>query len=164
MTLRPMRVGDLHAVLELQNRAYPPALHDSAAAFESRLRLAPEMNLVLEIEGALAAYLVAHPWARLAPPPVDSVLEALPDGDRCWFIHDLTVSPDRRAGGLARTIFAAGRRAAMGEGLRVAELIAVAGAASFWRRIGFAGVTADPALAAKVAGYGPEAIYMQREV
>jgi GNAT superfamily N-acetyltransferase len=164
MPVRPMRVGDLPAVLELQHRAYPPALHDSAAAFESRMRLAPEMNLVHEIDGVLAAYLVSHPWSRRAPPPVDTVLKAVPAADRCWFVHDLTVSPDHRGRGLARTIVAAGRRAATSEGLLLAELIAVAGAAPFWRRVGFASVVAEPALAAKVAGYGPEAIYMQRDV
>ena len=43
-----------------------------------------------------------------------------------------------------------------------AELIAVEGAAPYWRALGFTEPSIPPALAAKVAAYGPAARWMSR--
>lgn len=157
-----MTPADLPQVLALQHLAYPRELWDAAPAFESRMRLAPATNLVLEHAGAVAAYLVSHPWTGEAPPPVDTVLAALPPPPHVWFIHDLTTGPAVRGSGAGRRLFEAGAEAARALGLRTAELIAVAGAEPFWSHLGFRSAVTDAGLAAKVRAYGPEAAYMRR--
>lgn len=162
MIIRPMRSADLPQVLALQHLAYPPALWDAAPAFESRLALAPSTNLVLERDGAIAAYLISHPWPGQAPPAVDTVLSPLPAPPHVWFIHDLTTGPAVRGSGAGRALFKAGAQAARALGLAKAELIAIEGAEPFWARLGFVRLSADPDLAIKVAGYGARAVYMER--
>lgn len=157
-----MTCADLPQVLALQHLAYPRELWDAAPAFESRLRLAPTTNLVLEHEGAIAAYLISHPWTGESPPSVDTVLSAAPPPPHVWFIHDLTTGPAVRGSGAGRRLFDAGVDAARALDLQTAELIAVAGAEPFWSHLGFHRAQADSALVAKVTAYGPEAVYMRR--
>jgi hypothetical protein len=53
---------------------------------------------------------------------------------------------------------------AVRDDLRKAELIAVRGAASYWRTLGFSEVDTSASLAAQVAKYGPEARFMRRNL
>ncbi len=158
--LRPMTPQDLDAVLALQASGYPPALHDSADAFLSRMALAPDLNLVAYQGDGLAGYLVSHPWNAGAPPPVDATLER-PDIAACWYVHDLSVADSARGLGLGLRLLRQGRDRAMALGLRRSELVAVEGAGEFWRRLGW--TTPSPIsrdLTAKVASYGPAAAFM----
>ena len=161
--VRPMRIDDLERVLALQARCYPPELHDSRAALESRLRHAPGLNFIAEKGGVLCAYIVAHPWRSLSPPPVDMVMTEPPEAEVCY-VHDLSVSPDAGGGGLGRRLFDAMHAASLAAGLSRSELTAVRGAASYWARLGYAPVACDAVLAAKVAGYGDDAVYMARDL
>lgn len=164
-TIHPMRLDDLDDVLSLQSVGYPPALHDGREAFASRIRISPATNLTATGPNGLAGYLISHPWSSRSPPPVDTVLDRLPEGRACWFIHDLSVAPSAQGAGLARRLFEAGREAARTLGLERSELIAVEGAAPFWRRLGYHPVVeVGEALAAKVAGYGAAAVYMTHEI
>ncbi|MCG9915101.1 MAG: GNAT family N-acetyltransferase [Phenylobacterium sp.] len=158
--LRPMTPQDLDAVLALQANGYPPALHDSADAFLSRMALAPDLNLVAYLGDGLAGYLVSHPWDAGAPPPVDARLTP-PDLAACWYVHDLSVADSARGLGLGLRLLRQGRDRAMALGLRRSELVAVEGAGEFWRRLGWippSPISQD--LAAKVASYGPAAAFM----
>ncbi|MFN7130337.1 MAG: GNAT family N-acetyltransferase, partial [Brevundimonas sp.] len=151
LVLRPMSPQDLPAVLDLQARGYPAALHDSETAFLSRMALAPELNLTAWRGEDLAGYLVSHPWAAGSPPPVDAVLDPATPAE-CWYIHDLSVAQAARGLGLGKILLAAGRDAAMARELTRSELIAVEGAATFWRRQGWTAPAAiAPDLALKVA-------------
>ena len=158
-----MTPQDLGEVLALQAQGYPAALHDSADAFLSRMALAPALNLVAHQGEDLQAYLISHPWAAGSPPPVDSVLPTAAPQD-CWYVHDLSVAEAARGLGLARRLLIAGRDAALTLGLTRSELIAVEGAAPFWRRQGWSlPAIIAPDLAAKVGGYGPSAVFMTCE-
>lgn len=159
-----MTEADLDEVLALQGAGYPASLHDSAAAFRSRMTLAPDLNLTARRNGALAGYLVSHPWRRGAPPPVDAVLGEAPEGaDACWYVHDLSVAADQRGTGVTAALLASGAAAARTRGLGHSELIAVAGAEGFWAKQGWRRVEPlDPDLAAKVAGYGALAVFMAK--
>ena len=160
--LRPMTADDLPAVLALQAQGYPPALHDAAPAFLSRMAMAPAMNLVAWDHAGLSGYLVSHAWISGSPPPVDTVLSP-PHSPQCWYVHDLSVGPQARGTGLAQALIAAGAAAARAAGLGVSELVAVEGAAPFWEKQGWRARTLqDPALAAKVAAYGASAVFMTK--
>lgn len=158
-----MTPQDLGEVLALQGEGYPAALHDSADAFLSRMALTPALNLVAHEGGDLRGYLVSHPWGAGSPPPVNSVLPTTAP-QACWYVHDLSVAEAARGLGLARRLLMAGRDAALAQGLTRSELIAVEGAAPFWRRQGWSlPAIIAPDLAAKVSGYGPSAVFMTCE-
>jgi GNAT superfamily N-acetyltransferase len=163
MIIRPMGPGDLVAVYALQDLTYPPALRDGPAAFESRLALSPDFNLVAEIDGTLAGYLVSHPWLSAAPAASDVVV--LPTAAECWFIHDLSVAPHARRAGTGRRLVEAGLALARQQAFTTSELIAVEGAHTYWAALGWqAWPDPSPVLAAKVAGYGEAAVYMSRPI
>lgn len=161
ISIRALQRGDLPAALEIQAAAYPAFLCEPEAAFASRLDLAGSCCLAATRGGALVAYLLAHGWPSQAPPPVGAVLE---DGDAAevLFIHDLAVSLAGRGTGIGRALIARAFELAARDGLAGAELIAVGGAGHYWRGLGFAEGEISGALAAKVAGYGPEARWMTR--
>ncbi|WP_042882587.1 GNAT family N-acetyltransferase [Cupriavidus necator] len=171
-TLRPMVAADLPAVLAVQASCYTEVLLESERALASRLALSPATCWVApdpRDPGALAAYLFTHPWLEASLPPLDGVLD---DGWRgasapeslTWFVHDMAVAPAGRGAGLAPRLYAAALAAARSAELRRSRLIAVQSAASWWRRLGYAPVAAGTASrhAAKLAGYGANAVLMER--
>lgn len=157
---RPMQPADLPAVSALAERIHP-AFPEDAAVFAERLRLYPDGCHVLAHGGALAAYVVSHPW-RGGPPALNSLLGGLPPSPSTFYIHDLALAPEARGQGAASGIVARLAALARGEGLAMMSLVAVNGSEGFWRRHGFA-ARHDPALAGKLASYGDEgACFMVR--
>ena len=159
--LTPLRPRHLPQALALQAQAYPAFLVEPEDAFASRLQVAAPFNLAAEHDGALRAYLLAHGWTRESPPPVGAVLDPATKGDTLY-LHDLAVSAAARGTGIGRRLVEAAFKDAVAAGLTRAELIAVEGAAGYWRRLGFEAATPSPAVVAKVANYGPAAQWMWR--
>jgi len=163
LVVRSLESADLPAALAIQSLAYPAFLREDEAAFESRLTVASSFCFAATRGGSLVGYLLAHGWARTAPPPVGTVLPADAPA-QVLFVHDLAVSPVGRGGGAGRLLAARAFDAAGRAGLAEAELVAVEGAAAYWRSLGFVAPPVSAALAAKVAGYGPAACWMTRRL
>jgi hypothetical protein len=149
-----MRVDDLPAVERLAE-----AIHvdfpEGPEVFAERLALCPAGCWVRD---DLAGYLVSHPWTLGAPPPLDTLLGALPAAPDTWYIHDLALAPSARGTGAAGAIVA---RLAAACALPTMSLIAVGASPPFWRRQGF-GPVALPA--GKLDSYGAGAMYMMRSL
>jgi GNAT superfamily N-acetyltransferase len=154
---------DLPAALAIQAEVYPAFLCEDEDAFASRLSLAASYCLAATRGGELVAYLLAHGWPHQAPPPVGAIL-APRAASEVLYIHDLAVSSAGRGSGIGRRLVARAFELAASDGLASAELIAVEGAAGYWRTLGFAEAPVSAGLAAKVAGYGPEARWMTRAI
>lgn len=161
LVLRLMRKADLSAALELQSQSYPEFLVESEEAFASRLDVAAPYCLVAELDGTLVGYLLAHGWPRQSPPAVGQLLSRTAASE-VLFIHDLSVGSAGRGLGIGRRLVEKAFEIAARDKLRTAELIAVEGAASYWKSLGFAQVATAPALAKAVAKYGPAARWMER--
>lgn len=157
----PFAQRHLSQALRLQSDVYPSFLVEPENAFASRCATAAPYCLAAEVHDVLIAYLLAHGWPREAPPPVGAVLDPEVRGDSL-FLHDLAVSPAARGTGVGRALVDRAFTLARNDGLQRAELIAIEGAAPFWAGLGFAATMPSPALAAKVAGYGPRAQWMAR--
>jgi len=157
--IRPMRTGDLSAVLALQQRCYQAHLIESADALASRHRLSPSTCWVAERDAELLGYLFAHPWQGEALPALDTPLAVLPEAPDTLFIHDLALHPAARGQRLAPRLIDAVMQQARERRLRYTRLVAVQDAADFWSRHGY---RTFPLPAAKLASYGPGAVGMQR--
>lgn len=163
LIIAPLAQADLPAAVRLQRDVYPAFLIEDEAAFQSRLELPDACCLAARLDGRLAGYLLAHGWAAEAPPPVGARLA--PAGPaQVLFIHDLAVSPRARGRKVGEALIARALGRAAEAGLGRAELIAVEGAADYWRRLGFMETQTSPQLAAKVAAYGPRARWMTRQI
>lgn len=164
--IRRMRAGDLDAVLALQAAAYADAIFapEGGAVYLNRMQLAPDLCLVAETAGgALAGYLLSHPWHAGKPPALDTVLDALPVPATHWYLHDCAVDRTARSTGLAARLYERAHDTAVGRGLRSAALVAVGDAATYWQRRGY---RPEPAAlpAQALDSYGAAACYMTREL
>lgn len=162
-SVRRLEFADLPAALAIQSEAYPRFLREGEAQFASRLNVSASYCLAATRGGSLIAYLLAHGWPGQAPPAIGAVLDRNTASD-VLFIHDLAVSSVGRGSGVGRALVERAFKLARGDGLGTAELIAVEGAASYWRKLGFADAATSAELAAKVAAYGPEARWMERDI
>ncbi len=161
ISIRPLERRDLPAALAIQSATYPAFLLEDEAAFASRLDVAASYCLAGVRGDVLVAYLLAQGWPGREPPSIGTVLEPAITGE-ALFIHDLAVSSEGRGSGIGSRLVSRAVALAAGDGFRRAELIAVEGAASYWRTLGFTEPAVTPALAAKVAGYGGGARWMER--
>ena len=163
-SIRPMQASDLAQVLALQEQAYAGADFEPerVEVYTNRMALAPEFCLVdLAPDGHLQGYLVSHPWREGVPPALDAILERLPEHASCWYLHDCAVDVAAKGRGVAARLHHVAVDRARARGLQRAALVAVGGAAGFWRRFGYA-PRELPGMAGRLQDYGPEAAYMER--
>lgn len=160
---RPMTPDDLDAVCAVAAVAFPHHPEDRAV-FAERLSLHPAGCFALAPpKGAAVGYLVAYPYALDAVPPLNAVLGSLPPEAATMYLHDLALAPSARGRGLTGGVVERLASDARGRGFRAVALVAVNDAVGFWRRHGFT-VRETPELAARLAGYGPDARYMVRRL
>ncbi|MBX3476789.1 MAG: GNAT family N-acetyltransferase [Brevundimonas sp.] len=155
-----MTEGDLDEVVAVARVAFPNHPEDRAC-FAERLGLNPRGCFVLDGSEGVRGYLVAYPWRREAPPALNTLVGAVPDGADVLYLHDLALDPRARGAGHARPIIERLARQAAAEGWPAIALVAVNDAAVFWQSLGFQPVE-SPALRTRLASYGPDARYMIR--
>jgi ribosomal protein S18 acetylase RimI-like enzyme len=155
-----MTPADLPAVSTIAAAVHPD-FPEEDAIFAERLRLHPEGCRVLSGNGGLGAYVISHPWPAGSCPPLNALLGALPVGAESYYIHDLALMPAARGTGAAAMAVAALADHAGSAGFAAMSLVAVNGSMGFWRRQGFA-IEETPGLAAKLASYGDDALFMVR--
>lgn len=157
---RLMTATDLPAVSALAALIHPGYPED-AAVFAERLRLYAPGCRVLERSGALAAYVLSHPWLDRAPPALNTLLGELPARPTTYYLHDLALMPEVRGSGTAVEVVTALAEQAQSAQLPSLSLIAVNGSAGFWQRQGFEAVP-DGLPAEKLRSYGNDAQFMMR--
>ncbi|OGN43576.1 MAG: GNAT family N-acetyltransferase [Caulobacterales bacterium RIFCSPHIGHO2_01_FULL_70_19] len=155
-----MTADDLDVVAALALVAFPDH-YEGRGCFANRLALHPQGCFVLEAAGGVAGYMVAYPWRAGEAPALNTLVEALPDDADLIYLHDLALHPQVRGQGWSRPAVERLAGDARAGGWPSLALVAVNDAAPFWARHGFA-VEESPALARKLAGYGPGARYMVR--
>ena len=163
LTWRPMTAADLDAVVDIAAVGFPDHF-EGRDCFANRLALNPAGCFVLAVgDGPAKGYLIAYPWRAGDAPALNTLIEAVPDDASVMYLHDLARDPAARGGGLSRLIVERLADEARAAGWPSLALIAVNDAAPFWERHGFT-VADSPGMAAKLAGYGPGARYMIRDL
>jgi GNAT superfamily N-acetyltransferase len=158
--MSPADLPAVHAVAEIVHPLYPEA----PAVAAERLSLYPAGCLVAESEGSLLGYAISHPGLLGRPPALDVLLGSLPEAPDCLYLHDIALLPQAHGLGLGSALVACLLTLAKTEGLPRLALTAVNNSAGYWQRQGFAPYQGDAALAAKLASYGEDALYLLRTV
>lgn len=161
-SIRPLRLADLPAVLDIQAANYPAELLEDHGFYANRLALAPEHCwAALDVQERLQGYLIGYPWDDGLPPVLGARLERLPAQASTWFLHDCAVHPDAQGLGVAGRLYRHAQGQARRARLPRGRLVSLPGAIGYWQRHHYRPVPTDAALAAKLAGYGPGACLMQ---
>lgn len=159
-TWRPMRAGDLPAVVALGNSVHRDFV-EAPDIFAEKLNLYPKGCLIWANESGVAGYAIGHPWRAGRPPKLDARLGALPDRPDVLFLHDLCLAASARRAGAGTQALACLVAAARAARLPAIELVAVSGSAPFWAARGFRPVEVG---ATALAAYGADARLMRREL
>ena len=159
---RPAHASDLPAISAIAARIHP-ALPESPEVLAEKMRLYPDGCRVLVAGDEIAGYGLSHPWKQHRIPPLDGLLERLPEDADCLYIHDVAVLAESR-GGVLRAYIADIEQLARASGLATLALVSVYATQPLWQRLGFRPVTADADLRAKLASYGEGATYMLRDL
>lgn len=163
VSIRHFARADLQEALAIQSEAYPAFLVESEVSFASRLDAEYPYCLAATVGGRLSGYVLAHGWHRSSPPELGAPLSGAGPVE-ILFIHDLAVATAGQGLGIGRRLVDHAFDLAMHDGLKSAELVAVEGAAGFWKTMGFVTLDATPEIAAKLAGYGRGATWMGRTI
>lgn len=158
-----MRRADVDGVFAASRIAFPDHF-EARERFAEKFALFPQGCFVLENGAVVGGYLIAYPWPAGQIPPLDAQLGSVPASLETLFLHDLVILPECRGQGLARPIVTRLIEERAAEGARQIALVSVNGTVAFWAGLGFAPVTGDAALAAKLASYGAGAAYMTRRI
>ncbi len=157
---RPMAEADIDAVERIAGLIHP-SFHERPEVFVERLALFPAGSLIAEATDGPVGYAVAHPWLIGRPPALDTMLGAIPPEADCLYLHDVAILPAARGRKLTERLVERLQRLAAGLGLRRLALTSVNATAVMWARYGFATIAPDDVLAAKLASYGSDAVYME---
>lgn len=162
MTWRPMTVQDLDRVLALADHIHLDHPEDRDV-FAERQSLYPAGCHVLVDDGNIIGYALTHPWRFGEPPPLNSRLGTLPEPATTYYIHDVALLPEGRGKGYAAQAGHLLVEHARAAGFGNVSLVAVNKSQAFWERLGFR-VAAAPGLEAKLHSYGPDAVFMVRDL
>ncbi|MCS3758601.1 GNAT family N-acetyltransferase [Bradyrhizobium centrosematis] len=159
---RPAHASDLPAISAIAARVHP-GLPERPEVFDEKTRLYPDGCRVLIADDEIAGYGLAHPWTLHQIPPLDGLLERLPEDADCLYVHDVAVMPEFR-GGVLRAYIADIEQLARASRIATLALVSVYATRPMWQRLGFRPVAVDAALRAKLASYGEDATYMLRDL
>jgi phosphinothricin acetyltransferase len=161
---RPLLPADLPQTGRIADLVHPAYPEDPAVQAD-RLSLFPDGCWLAEgADGSVLGYAVAHPAVRQKPPALNTVLGTLPEAADCLYLHDVALLPQARGLGLGRAIVPLLLTVAARHRFDVLALTSVNGTPDFWRAAGFRPVVPDALLAAKLATYDAEAVYMEQPV
>ncbi|SEK34811.1 Predicted N-acetyltransferase YhbS [Roseateles sp. YR242] len=166
LQLKVIDAADVPAVLALQAACYAPAFHESAEAFEAKVRATRGLHCsFLAVQGGEAlGYIVSLPVDEGQLPGLDALDWQAARAPRTMYLHDLAVSPAGREQRLGHKLVEQVLRRARDMGLAQVALVAVQGSQAYWQRLGFAQAPAplSEGLQQKLDSFGPGACLMQR--
>ncbi|WP_228289623.1 GNAT family N-acetyltransferase [Shewanella cyperi] len=156
-TLRPITDADWDGIMAIQAQCYGALGPESLEVMQSKWHSSPGSCFVMELQGELLGYCLAHPWQQDAPPPLYQTLPPLERRGKLY-LHDMAFSAHARGKGLGKQALAKLTQQARAWQLDALALVAVLGADSYWQRQGFSAIPCPKPL----DSYGPDALYMNR--
>lgn len=161
--IRRLGGEDLPGLLAVQRACYGEGFLESADVFARRLASTVNCSLVAGAPGAVQAYLAAYRSVRGKVTPLHGDFEVPAGAPDTLYLHDMAVHPACAGQGLAGALLQAAWNEARAAGLRHTALVSVQGSRAYWERQGYA--VREPASAEareRLAGYGAQAVYMER--
>lgn len=159
----PMQAHHLSVVDEIAQVVHPN-YPERPEVMADRLMVFPQ-GCFVAVTGddqapTMIGYTLVHPGVLLRPPALDSLLDVIPQGANCLYLHDVALLPASRGLGLGKSLVEILKKVAREWGWSTIALTAVNGSVPYWLANGFHCVDPDEALAKKLASYDDDAAYM----
>ena len=162
--LRPLRLGDVDAVLRIQAQCYGADFGEPRQVFVQRLQSPVHCSWAAVQADAVVAYLAAYWSLPGVITPLHGGFSSYEDAN-VLYLHDMAVSPAVAGQGVAGALLQAARSQARQRGIRHTALVSVQGSQPYWERQGYAvAAVADAAQQQHLASYGDDAVYMVGQV
>lgn len=158
---RFMNKSDLAAICEIASICHPDYPEDEAVLAQKQM-LASQSCYILEKDEIPSGYILAHPWKTGNIPPLNQLLDGLPQDADTLYLHDIAILPDARSGGVGSIGLKILYQQAKALGYDTMSLVAVNNSAPFWLKQGFATQVVNSALQQKLLTYSEDALYMMK--
>lgn len=155
MQLRAITPLDWDAILDIQDECYSQLDPEPLHVLQSKWLVSPKTCFVIEHQGSLVGYCLAHPWTVDTPPSLYQEITTLPKANSLY-LHDIAISAKAQGLGAGRKVLNQLHHLANDLGLTSLSLVAVQGADSYWLKMGFSQKAIDKCL----ASYTDDACYM----
>lgn len=151
--------------MAVQEACYGAGFLESAEVFGQRLASPANCSLVAVEGDAVLAYLAAYRSVRGKVTALQGAFDTPAGRPDTLYLHDMAVHPGCAGRGLAGALLEALWREGRAAGLRYSALVSVQGSRAYWERRGYAvREPASPEARERLAGYGAEAVYMERSL
>lgn len=137
MSVRPLEISDLPAVMLVQRECYRDELIETEITFRMKIKHFPRGCLGLERDGCIVGYVFCQPWMFGEVVPLDDSAGIIPENSDCLYIHDLSIVPAWRGTGAAKALLDGVFHLATEMRLTKFGLVAVQASEPFWARWGF---------------------------
>lgn len=158
---RPLRRRDLGDIARIARHVHPD-FPERPEVFAQKAELFPAGCFVLEKQGTVCGYALAHPWSLDDVPPLDSFLDA-PERPDCLHLHDVAILEAARGASAATIVEGLLTEAARQRGLPMMALVSIYGSDRLWRRLGYR-PRKSGRRCEKLKLYGEAALYMVKEL
>ncbi len=159
MQLRSITSEDWAAILLIQEECYPEIEPESLQTLQSKWLVSPKSCFVIEVEGQVVGYCLAHPWSLGNPPSLEQVITTDKQANTLY-LHDIALSAKAQGRGAGQTALKKLIEQAHQCSHDSVSLVAVLGASSYWHKQGFVEHTINKSL----AGYPADACYMVLDI
>ncbi|MCH1928731.1 GNAT family N-acetyltransferase [Shewanella sp. A25] len=155
MLLRAITQGDWEAILAIQDECYSQLEPEPLEVLQSKWLVSPQSCFIIEANNTVVGYCLAHPWTSNKPPALYQELSYLPEADTLY-LHDIAISAKAQGLGAGAKALNELKQLAHQLTLHSLSLVAVQGADSYWRKMGFT----PKAIEKDLSSYTDDAMYM----
>ncbi|MFB2755587.1 MULTISPECIES: GNAT family N-acetyltransferase [Shewanella] len=155
MLLRAITPQDWDAILQIQEECYSQLDPEPLHVLQSKWHVSPQSCFVFEVNESVVGYCLAHPWTTNMPPALYEPITHLPKADTLY-LHDIAISAKAQGLGAGSKALMRLKQLADRFNLSSLSLVAVQGADSYWRKMGFKPKAIDKCL----GSYTDDAMYM----
>jgi ribosomal protein S18 acetylase RimI-like enzyme len=146
-----MLVSDLKDVNRIAGLVWGAEFFESPEVFEEKLQLFPEGCFVYDT-GTVQGYAFSHPWFRMKPPKLNSLLRTFMGAD-LYHIHDISLLPAVRGQGVVNQLMPKLEKYI--QRYKGVSLVGVNNTATIWNRYNFIAIPE-----VDVTQYCDTAVYM----
>lgn len=156
MVIRNINLTDWKHIMAVQASCYPNHLIETEFSLKTKQNISKETCFVIEIDNAIAGYLISHPCDKGVPPALNCELGSVDLGTHLH-LHDFCISEKFRGYGYGGMVFRQLINSDFFRQFKSFSVVSVMNSQSFWEKMGF---IEEKTISIELKGYGEAARYL----